>query len=206
MINNLVDKIFCVNLTKRVDRLEQSKKEFSRFGLNVDFFAAIDGKKLESKNNKINSGHMGCCMSHREIYKTMKKEKWNNILILEDDVEFHSDLLVLFKQFYTEVPADWNLLYFGGNHNRVNKNMISDHVHKLVKTYTTHCYMVNSKALPSLLEEFDDDRIFQQEVDVHLSNVQNKIPCYGFYPHLAWQRESFSDIELKNTNYTFLRG
>jgi GR25 family glycosyltransferase involved in LPS biosynthesis len=205
MIIEQIDKIFCINLESRTDRKQRCEQIFKQFNLNVDFFPAIDGKTIDNIKSKIKPGHVGCCLSHRELYKKIKNSNWKTVLVLEDDVEFDPNFVNLFEQYYKEVPNDWNLLYFGGNHNNISKKMISQHVHKLIKTYTTHCYLINTKCVNILLNEFDESRIYDQEVDVHLSNVQKQIPCYGFYPHLAWQRESFSDIELKNTNYEFLK-
>ena len=199
-----IDKIFCVNLKQREDRKKRCEEIFNEHNLNVDFFDAIDGKSLNIKA-KIKPGHVGCCLSHREIYKKFLNSNWNTVLVLEDDVEFDLNFKNLFETYFKEVPNDWNLLYFGGNHNNTAKHMISEHVHRLHNTYTTHCYMINRRAINFLLNEFDENKIYNQEVDVHLSNLQKQIPCYGFYPHLAWQRESFSDIEDGYRDYTFLK-
>lgn len=199
-----IDKIFCINLNCRFDRKQRCEEIFKKYDLRAEFFPAIDGKNLNIKT-KIKSGHVGCCLSHREIYRKFSNSNWNNILILEDDVEFVEDFVDLFDLYYREVPNDWHLLYFGGNHNNTTKNMISDHIHKLHNTYTTHCYLLNRKAIPFLLTEFDDCNIYTQEVDVHLSNIQKRISCYGFIPHLAWQRASFSDIEEGYRDYKILK-
>lgn len=200
-----IEKIFCINLDHRKDRREACESIFKRLKLDVEFFSAIDGKKINVQNKKISDGHVGCCLSHREIYKIIEKSSWNNVLILEDDVEFHENIESLFEEYYKQVPEDWNLLYFGGNHNRQKYKMINQNIHRLSKTYTTHCYMVKKNAIPVILRQLSEERIYNHEVDVHLSFVQNIIPCYGFIPHLAWQRSSYSDILDANTNYEFLK-
>lgn len=197
-------KIICLNLEKRKDRKTICDSLFKKFNLDVEYFTAIDGTTLPTLG-KINPGHRGCCLSHRKIYEYILNNNWEKVLILEDDVDFHVNLHTLFEQYYQEVPDDWKLLYFGGNHNSLKLNMITYHVHKLIKTYTTHCYALNRDVIPILLEEFHDNKIYNNEVDVHLSNIQAKVPCYGFVPHLAWQRADHSDILNTFTDYTFLR-
>ena len=199
-----IDKIFCINLNHRLDRKHRCEEIFKKYDFSVEFFTAIDGKNLNIEA-KIKSGNVGCCLSHREIYRKFSNSNWNNILILEDDVELVEDFVDLFNLYYREVPDDWHLLYLGGNHINTTKNMISEHIHKLRNTYTTHCYLLNRKVIPFLLTEFNDSNIYTQEVDVHLSNIQKQIPCYGVTPHLAWQRASFSDIEENYVDYSFLK-
>ena len=197
------DKIICLNLEKRKDRKSICDSIFTKYNIDVEYFKAIDGDTLP--HGKIKSGNRGCCLSHKKIFEYIQKNNWNTVLILEDDVEFHDELETRFEDYYTEVPSSWKMLYFGGNHCKIEPKMISNHVHRLVQTYTTHCYAIKREILPVLLEEFSDSKIYNQEVDVHLSNIQKQIECYGFIPHLAWQRDDYSDIEKMNVNYNFLK-
>lgn len=198
------EHFFCINLKTRTDRKIYCESIFSNLNLSVTFFDAIDGKSINT-NSPINKGNVGCCLSHYNIWKIIKKNNWKKVLIMEDDVQFHSDVLNLFEKFYKEVPLDWNLLYFGGNHCKQKLNFISDHIHKLKQTYTTHCYAVTDKAIDYLLNKFNEQNILNHEIDVNLSKIQNEIPSYGFYPHLAWQKEGISDIENRYVDYSFLK-
>lgn len=199
-----IDDIYCINLERRIDRKKQVQEEFSKIGLDFKFFNGIDGHLLKV-NSKIKPGHVGCVMSHLNLYKHLKNHEGNTFMITEDDVVFKEGFIDLYLKWINQVPDDWNLLYFGGNHNSLNLDMVSENVHRLKNTYTTHCYIVKKNSLDLLIDEFDNDDIFNSEVDVHLSNVQKKIPCYGFTPSLAWQREGFSDIEMRDVDYNFLK-
>jgi hypothetical protein len=43
-------------------------------------------------------------------------------------------------------------------------------------------------------------------IDVYFSDfIQKEYPCYCFNPKLAWQRESYSDIEGKKVFYNKLK-
>ncbi len=199
-----IDKIFCINLERRPDRKEKAISEFSKFNLDFEFFNGIDGHEMNVRS-KIKPGHVGCVMSHLNLYRHLKNQEGEIFMITEDDVVFSDDFIDVYLDSINNVPNDWHLLYFGGNHNSLSPDMISKNIHRLHKTYTTHCYMVKKNCLDLLICEFDNDDIFNSEVDVHLSKIQTKFPCYGFIPSIAWQREGFSDIEMRNVEYNFLK-
>jgi GR25 family glycosyltransferase involved in LPS biosynthesis len=199
-----INKIFCINLERRPDRRELAENEFSRFFLDFEFFKGVDGHTLDIKS-KIKPGHVGCVLSHLNLFKHIKNLEGDIFMIAEDDVVFSDDFIEKYDRLIESVPDDWNLLYFGGNHNSLKLDMVSENIHRLHKTYTTHCYLVKKSCIDFLISEFETDKIFDSEVDVHLANVQSKIPCYGFTPSIAWQRDGFSDIEMRNVDYNFLK-
>lgn len=204
MVLEGVDKIFCINLERRPDRKDLARKEFQRFGLECEFFNGTDGHLLNAKGS-IKPGHIGCVLSHLNLFKHLKTIDGDVFMITEDDVVFSDDFIQKYNMLIKDVPSDWNLLYFGGNHNGIPLDLVKENIHRLRKTYTTHCYLVRKNCLDILISEFETDNIFNSEVDVHLSKIQTKIPCYGFTPSIAWQREGFSDIEMKEVDYNFLK-
>ena len=46
-LNEHFDKIFCLNLERREDRRERAESQFRSLGIQVDFFPAIDGLKIQ---------------------------------------------------------------------------------------------------------------------------------------------------------------
>jgi GR25 family glycosyltransferase involved in LPS biosynthesis len=200
-----VEKIFCVNLERRPDRRTEATNEFKKFDLEFEFFNATDGHSL-NLSGKIKPGHIGCVLSHFNLFKHIRDNEDGEIfMITEDDVVFKDDFINTYNSLIDNVPFDWTLFYFGGNHNHLSIDFTSSNIHRLKNTYTTHCYLVKKSKIDLIIQEFDNDRIFNEEVDVHLSNVQRRYPCYGFYPSIAWQRDSFSDIEMRDVNYDFLK-
>lgn len=200
-----IDKTFCINLERRQDRRNEATEEFNRIGIDFEFFTGVDGHLLDVKG-KIKPGHIGCVLSHLNLFKHIRDNEEGEIfMITEDDVIFREDFIDFYNQWIDTVSADWLMFYFGGNHNHTRIEFISPNIHKLKKTYTTHCYLVKKSKIDILINEFSDERVFNEEVDVHLSNLQLKYPCYGFYPSLAWQRDSFSDIEMRDVSYDFLK-
>lgn len=201
MINEYFEKIYCINLDKRTDRWQDAQREFEKHNLKVDRFSGIIGNP-DNIPTKIVPGHVGCVLSHYNIIKEANEKGLNQILILEDDVVFADDLQDKFKQFISQVPENWDMLYFGGNHNGEELQKINDNVYKIHKTYTTHAYAIRQPVYRVVLKMFPK---LSHEVDVMYSILQNSFNCYVFRPHLAWQRDGYSDILGRNVNYDFLK-
>lgn len=199
------DKIICLNLEKRIDRKNICNSIFVKHNIVVEYFKAIDGNTIII-DGKISKGAMGASLSHKKIFEYVQKNNWNTVLILEDDIEFHEELETRFEDYYREVPSDWKMIYFGGNHCfNIRPKMISEHVCLLQHTYALHCYAIKQETIQHLLEQITEENIYNKEIDVHLADIQKKIPCYGFIPHLAWQKSGYSDIEKQNVNYDYLK-
>lgn len=201
-MNDYFDKIYCINLDKRTDRWEEVKNQFEKHNLQVERFSAIEGNPTGIET-KIVPGHAGCVLSHLKVIKDAKEKNYKKILVLEDDVEFIDDLQERFKIYINQVPDDWDMIYFGGNHNGIPLEMVSDNVGRTKKTYTTHAYAIKGEDLfDVVIKTFSK---LQKEVDVYYSMIQQGFKCYVFRPHLAWQKEGFSDILNRDVNYDFLK-
>lgn len=201
------DKMYCINLDRRQDRWAECISEFKRINLTVSKFSAIDGTTLPLVPG-VSPGNIGNTYSHKLIVENAKKEKFNKILVMEDDVEFHENVIELFDEFQHEIPDDWDLLFFGGNHSLNNIWMtdptikVTDHIYRVTKCYATHCYGVKATAYDKMINVLGK---LNNPCDVLISELQRELNCYVIRPHLAWQRASYSDIEQKYADYTFLK-
>jgi GR25 family glycosyltransferase involved in LPS biosynthesis len=201
-INSFFESIFCVNLDRRIDKWEESLLEFEKWGIeNVQRFSAYDGKKLNSKETSIKTSELGLVLSNIDIVEKCLKENSNNLLILEDDCYFTPEIQS-FVELSQQIPDDWDLLYFGGNHNshkgvdppiQVSKNLVQVH-----HTFSTHAVGINKKFFRTLL-----DRISKKNapLDVMLTDLQKGCKAYCFSPSIAFQRVGFSDIQMQNMDY-----
>lgn len=196
------DKIYCINLDRRPDRWEQGKSEIDKHGLNVERFSAVDGNQNNIKTeNGATNGDVGCTLSHYNVVMDAKVNELEKILVLEDDVIFTDNLNELFDKYIKFVPENWDMLYFGGNHVG-GIVQINEHVAKVRHTYTTHAYGIRNTV-------FDHVKLLhgqgKKQVDVYYADIQKIFNCYVIRPHLAWQRDGFSDIQNNHTSYPFLK-
>lgn len=207
MIDHHFDKVFCINLTRRPDRLAQAQDEFAKYGIRVEFVAGVDGLSLPEQNMiskdglKVSRGDLGCTLSHLKVVRMAKEQNLKSYFVFEDDVEFAPDINAKFFAYMYQLPADWDMLYLGGNH-MGGFDAVTENIAKIHLTYTTHAIGVKAKAYDALIEVLGREN---DKVDICFAELHEKLNCYVTRPHLAFQRPSFSDILEKETDYQHLR-
>lgn len=204
MLNSYFDKIFCINLNSRPDRWKEAEQEFNKHSIKVERIAAVEGAKMNLEfPPEIKEGAVGCSLSHFFCIKYAKQLGINKLLILEDDVEFVDNINELFSEYIKEVPPDWDMLYLGGQHyHGMNLQQVSEHVYKCEYTLTTHSVAFNSTVFDMFIDKLID---ITKPCDTHYAESHKKINAYVIIPHLTWQRQSYSDVEKVNVDYTFLK-
>lgn len=206
-LNDYYQNIFCINLDRRVDRWSECIDEFKKHNLDVQRFSAVDGNNLHGLPG-LTKGNVGAIYSHRAVIQHAKDNNLGDVLILEDDIQFHDEMSQLFFEYIKELPSDWDILFFGANHSQNNIWMtdpliqVTEHVYKIVRSYANHCYVVKNTAYDKLIEALSRK---DKPNDVLVSDVQQEMNCYLFRPHLAWQRPSYSDLQEEFTDYSFLK-
>jgi hypothetical protein len=200
------DKVYCINLDRRPDRLENFKKEVNKFNLGeFERFSAYDGKQLNLTNEyNLKPGEIGIIKSNLDIIKDAKKNNYKTILIIEDDCVF-SDEIINFDDYFKLLPSDWDMLYMGGNHNThmgVKPPLkINDKVVKLHSTYSAHFIGIKSSVFDQIEELLEKG---QKPLDVEYVTLQKIFNCYSFTPALTSQLVNFSDIQELTTDYNWL--
>ena len=164
-----------------------------------------DGSTKKEWNPSYIRGSIGCKLSHQKIITLAKERGYENILILEDDVEFLPDLnkvndiLSNSLKELKKIP-DWYMLYLSGNHLKQPipvKNM--KNIHKCITTLTTHAYALNARAFDYILENM----MIGCEIDVFYAGaVQRTDKCYAIRPTIATQYISYSDVLNAHVDYT----
>lgn len=197
------EKIYCINLNKRIDRWVKVKKEFEKIGIldKVERFNGIEK----------NDGRIGCIKSHLEIIKKAKKEGLNNVLVLEDDVTFVDEkILENLSKAISQLPKDFNLLYLGANiHYPLDS--ISDNLVVIKRGYSTHAICYNKNIFDVIIEKYEtlnEIKTMEDILDVYLANQIQGNPnykCYLVKPLLATQINDYSDIEKRKVDYNFIQ-
>jgi hypothetical protein len=199
-MNDFFDHIYCINLDKRTDRWEDCVKQFKKHNLTVERFSAIDGSKINNPT-KLMTGEYGILSTHIELIKDAKNKGYKNILILEDDVEFIDNLNEYFSLFKGQIPDDWVMLYLSGNHIG-GCLQVSGNIFKIFHSYAIHSFAIKSELFDLIINGLPK---YKKAVDIFYAELQSLFPSYVIRPHLAWQRESFSDIQGGIMNYDFLK-
>lgn len=146
-------------------------------------------------------GSYGCLRSHYGVISAAREKKLPSILILEDDVEFHPDLNVLFGEYVAQLPSDWDAVLLGGMHLE-RPQPVSAHVVRLRKTSSTFAWAVRRTMYDAFLDINRDTMI---AVDENNHILQQNFRFYGFMPHLAWVTRDHSDVMGAEVNPWWLR-
>lgn len=213
----MFDKIFWINSKNRADRFRNMKTRLEALGIQAERFEAIHGgavdwngeeyKEYYVQNIKkeLNNGEKGCFLSHRTIYKLIKKNGWNKTLILEDDALFCPDFLNLLENIYPKVPA-YDMLYFGQwNYDKgviygeksALKEKVSEveniAVYKAERCWLTHAYAVDLSCIDTLINHTKN---LYASVDEVLADIQEKekLKVYAIYPSIITQDGTASSL------------
>jgi len=213
-LNTYFDKIYCINLDRRKDRWIEMEKFFDANNIKIERYSAVDGNPMGFDSSKLVCGKpeafhgiAGCVASHLNIWKLAKEKNYKRVLIIEDDSDFIPNFNELFKDLISEVPEEWDLLYFGSMHETHNINFpekITEKVVKAKRIITTTCYAIKDTIYDLAINSISFDLPFiYKPIDVYLADdIQPKCNTYAFHPPVAWQRASYSDIQNGKRDYS----
>lgn len=203
-INNLSKNIYVINLKERTDRKLHIEDQLKKINCTeYKLIEGINGNTLLNKT-RLRNGMFGLVNTYLKIYDEWIQKDCDDIIIIEDDCLFVENFNEKLEDYIKNVPSDWDMLYFGANHNyhmgkktiKINEKCI-----KLNNSYSAHCVLLKKKVFEELIENIKN---FSIENDVMMSNLQNKYNAYSSSEVLATQIESYSDIENKIVNYDWL--
>jgi GR25 family glycosyltransferase involved in LPS biosynthesis len=187
-----------INLDKRKDRDEQVKQEFSKLGINPIRKSGFIPVGIESSWW---TGAVGCMISHMQIIQSALLLN-TSVFIFEDDIFFNNEhALNTLNMACNELKdVEWDFLYASGNILKPFQQ-VSPHLAKLNHIQSTCAYGINKNFLQIVLDNIHLDKI-DRPIDVIYSDMA---PNHNFYitvPMCGIQRDSFSDIEGTNVNYS----
>jgi GR25 family glycosyltransferase involved in LPS biosynthesis len=118
-----IDKVYIINLERRIDRKNKILDELKKVGItNYEFITAIDGNnsiihkkykelKDEKKSKLKSSGHLGCLLSHKKALNKAFADNNNQSLILEDDIFFKSNNFI--NELKNIIICPWKIIFLG---------------------------------------------------------------------------------------------
>jgi GR25 family glycosyltransferase involved in LPS biosynthesis len=203
-LTDLSKNIYVINLPERSDRLKHIESQLKNIQCNeYKIIEGINGSLIENPT-RLKNGMFGLIKTYLKIYEEWSKEENETIMIIEDDSIFVDDFNQKMEIYIKNVPSNWDMIYFGANHNyhtgmktlSVNENCI-----KLNNSYSAHCVLLKKNVFIELIESI---KTFNVENDVMLATLQRKYNAYSTSEPLATQIESYSNIENKIVNYNWL--
>ena len=166
--NNFLNHIYVINLDKSKDRMENIKRISKESNLNIERFPAIYGKNLNydflRKNDYLSNkkiikfnGSLGCYMSHCLLWEKIYKEnKYENVLILEDDCIIDKNFNQQMEELSTYIPKDFDYIMLGSGRRKGrsynDKFIIPTQGNVYGQNAGLFGYIVKVKNIPKLLK------------------------------------------------------
>jgi len=213
-------KVICISLQRRKDRAERVKEHLTNIGLYDDLIMmpAFDGAKMPkfsytppkrqyfsfkdefgNPSDMFNKYQIACSLSHIQALHMAKALSLHEVLIVEDDVEFNNKPIL--EDITKSVPEDWELIFLGYAERRwanMPRNEISQYVISPGFVDGAHAYIINSKGYDKVI---DAALSFKTTYDDAINDARfssnNPLIAYAVRPKIAFQYESFSEIDRK---------
>jgi len=192
-----------INLLSRPDRRVHVENQLHTIGIrSPQRFNAI----------KMDSGAVGCSMSHLRILEDAKKNDWDHVLIVEDDILFTNPSLFVtqFNAFLSRHGEDFDVVLIAGNNFGPFKQVDSTCV-RITKCQTTTGYLVRKHYYDTLIQNIKVGLLHLMRephkhnlyaIDKYWLRLQEPNKWFLITPLTVTQREDYSDIEHRPTNYS----
>jgi len=206
-IKNISDiqHIFYINLEHRKDRKMHVEEQLNVLGFKDNIIQRFPALQLSN-------GALGCSMSHLKCIQTAKDNGWPHVLVCEDDIQFiNPELFINQLNLFlsSKKQYDWDLLLLAGN-NMFPFEKTNDYCIQIHHCLTTTGYIVQShyydilidnykQGILHLIKEPDNKRSYA--IDKYWIKLQEKDNWFLIIPPSVVQREDYSDIEKKMTNF-----
>jgi len=191
MWTNFFSRIVLINLRSRPDRLIESSLELKRHKIP---FEVVNGIKNEN-------GQQGISDTLRGLFRNSLDAGHRNLLVFEDDVQ----MVVEPEEFervmdlaLIELPYNYDMLYLGANlPNPRRVSEYSAHLLRTIRALALHAVAYSRRGMEEILSL--EPRL---PIDLQIAEEINTAGgSFVTYPLLCTQKESFSDIEKRPTNY-----
>jgi len=189
-----------INLEHRKDRNESVLKELSKIKIqNAERFNAIEMK----------NGAIGCSLSHIKCIEIAIKRNYDYIMICEDDIEIlNPSIFIENINKFLNSQIEWDIVLIAGN-NMIPYNFVTDYCIKIYNCLTTTGYIAKNKYFSTLLNNYKEGvtKLMKEQsnssykIDKYWLSLQKKDNWYMIIPPTIIQKEDYSDIEKKVTNF-----
>lgn len=205
----MVPKIYYINLQHRIDRKDQFESEIEKIGFDKNRIERVDAVYTKG------FGILGCGKSHIKALERFYSTGEPYAIICEDDFQFLQNKE--YTQFLLEYPFKQKIVFdvimLGGN---VMKQQETQYffLRKVLDAQTTSGYMISREFAPKLIDNLRESTNLLEDwytqykekkheycLDIYWKLLQPSNNWFVYQPKLGIQREGFSDIEEKVTNY-----
>lgn len=171
--------------------------------VNSDASSVCPESKLpdEAVRGYSSSGRYALALAQRLAIRQARIRRAEAVLLLEDDVVPHPNLLALLET--VELPDDWGMLFLGCQHLE-EPTPCAPGIVRVKHAVDTHAVAIHSRWFNRVIAALDahgkPTPNHPLASDRFLAALQAEIPSYACFPNLAWQANESSD--LTHTTYS----
>lgn len=151
---------------------------------------------LNPKGRYLNDSEISLALKHCWLIKDAFENKYDSILVLEDDVVFAQNFVENFNNYKQQLPNDWDSCFIGTCCNLHARTIENLNVYKTNSSRCTHAYILSRKGIEKLITDIDS---INECIDWYYNLVIEKLSLqnYWFEPSLAFQNPNYkSTIQL----------
>lgn len=187
------DKIYIITLSDEKERHTAIKNTLNKIGYyphpKFEFFVTtpfpynsliMEAFNVSGRGKFIYPNEYDCARSHYNLVKRSYDKGLNNVLIIEDDMLFNSDV-DMWVDMLENMPKDYDVIqfYWLRNHPKVNQLIKQNKryiKHDELGLWSTACYTLSKKGMKYYIDSMDD---FFTVADYPLYNaVDTDLNCY----------------------------
>ena len=192
-----------INLLYREDRKIHVQKQLESVGI-------VNATRFNAIQLHDNPSALGCSMSHLKCLQIAKENRWPYTLICEDDIEFLDPQLFItqISKFFSSNSC-WDVVLLAGN-NMLPYSDKTDYSIQIHNCLTTTGYIVAAHYYDKLIDNYktgiqllmkNPEKHTLYAIDKYWLSLQKCDKWFLIIPLTVIQREDYSDIEKKNTNF-----
>jgi dCMP deaminase len=190
--------IFCVNLEEATNRWDQIFSQASHYNLTVHKWKAsrpVDTAFVQFQQ-ELNGGQRACALSHFNLWKYALEQKYEYILILEDDALFRKDWIPTLNEKLQTLESEdplWDSIFLN-----CSEEVSPVNTWEVVKRQAmTAGYLIRAHAMAYLLHIFSSKLAC---ADWMTQILQERGHSYSIFPWLIIQDGSPSFIQKDNSH------
>lgn len=173
-----------INLPERKDRLAQVQKELAGWDYTV-----INGVKAST-------AMLGIAQAHINAVMIAMQNEWDNVLIMEDDIQLRVGAEPYFNIALQHLPEKWDVL-LGGCYDSQQVRPFNEYWNQVGEFCGIHFYILNKSAYKRFLD-YDG----KQHIDRWINYKSKRLDCFLIKKFIATQRNGYSDNRLKVVDYS----
>lgn len=198
-----IEHVIYINLEHRTDRKKEVENELKNIGL------LHTSKRFNAIKTK--DGRIGCTLSHLKCLEEARDKGLSHLMIVEDDIQFLKPSIFTEQlNKFLSSGIEWDIILLAGNnlppHIQVHESAV-----KVTQCQTTTGYIIQQHYYDTLINNIREGvqmlmknptQHVYYAIDKFWLQLQKIHKWFLITPLTVTQRQGFSDIERRTTNYT----